>query len=251
METNTAAAAPHWDETASQHFIDYGHYFVPEREQQMEIFCTLIPARAEPFNVLELCCGAGVLAGAILARHPTATVYGYDGSREMLQAARVSLAAYGPRWQTHLFELAETEWRKPAWPVQAVVSSLAIHHLDGGQKQALFQNVYAMLAPEGVFVIADVMLPAPGLGWAVAANAWDRAVEQRALALAGNLAAFTRFEQLHWNMYRYFDPADLEEIDKPSSLLDQLKWLESAGFADVDVYWMQAGHAIFGGRRPV
>jgi hypothetical protein len=47
-------------------------------------------------------------------------------------------------------------------------------------------------------------------------------------------------------MYRYFDPDD---IDKPSRLLDQLKWLEQAGFADVDVYWMLAGHAIFGGRK--
>jgi hypothetical protein len=32
-------------------------------------------------------------------------------------------------------------------------------------------------------------------------------------------------------------------------LLDQLKWLEGAGFVDVDVYWMRAGHAIFGGRK--
>jgi hypothetical protein len=46
-------------------------------------------------------------------------------------------------------------------------------------------------------------------------------------------------------MYRYFDPDD---IDRPSRLFDQLKWLERAGFVDVDVYWMQAGHAIFGGR---
>ena len=47
-------------------------------------------------------------------------------------------------------------------------------------------------------------------------------------------------------MYRYFDP---EDIDHPSRLFDQLKWLEQAGFADVDVYWMLAGHALFGGRK--
>lgn len=249
MQTSNTPAPPHWDETASQHFIDYGHYFVPEREQQIDTICTLIPVQSQPFNVLELCCGAGVLAGAILARHSTATVHGYDGSPEMLAAAQTNLAAYGGRFQTRRFELAETDWRTPDWPVQAVVSSLAIHHLDGAQKQALFRDVFTLLAPGGVFVVADVMLPAPGLGWAVAAQAWDRAVQQRAQALAGNLDAFTRFEQLHWNMYRYFDPADPEEIDKPSSLLDQLRWLEAAGFAAVDVYWMQAGHAIFGGRK--
>ena len=45
-------------------------------------------------------------------------------------------------------------------------------------------------------------------------------------------------------MYRYYDPGD---IDKPSRLLDQLTWLAQAGFAQVAVVWMRAGHAIFGG----
>ena len=48
-------------------------------------------------------------------------------------------------------------------------------------------------------------------------------------------------------MYRYFDP---EDLDKPSCLLNQLKWLELAGFVDIDVYWMSAGHAIFSGWKP-
>ncbi len=45
-------------------------------------------------------------------------------------------------------------------------------------------------------------------------------------------------------MYDYPDP-----IDKPSRLFEQLIWLEQAGFLDVDVHWMKAGHAIFGGRK--
>lgn len=45
-------------------------------------------------------------------------------------------------------------------------------------------------------------------------------------------------------MYRHPDP-----VDKPSRLMDQLLWLEQAGWRDVDVYWMRAGHAMFGGRK--
>lgn|SRR5690606_2213941 len=41
-----------------------------------------------------------------------------------------------------------------------------------------------------------------------------------------------------------------DDVDKPSRILDQLKWLEEAGFQRVDVYWMYAGHAIFGGEKP-
>lgn len=41
-----------------------------------------------------------------------------------------------------------------------------------------------------------------------------------------------------------WDEADSE------TFLDQLQWLGEAGLVKVDVYWMKAGHAIFGGRKP-
>ncbi|HEX5690948.1 MAG TPA: class I SAM-dependent methyltransferase, partial [Roseiflexaceae bacterium] len=219
---------------------------VPEREQQIETFCDLIPPRDAPFTILELCGGAGVLAGALLQRFPNATVYDYDGSPEMLDHARAQLARFGERFQTLRFDLADHSWRRPSFPVHAVVSSLAIHHLDGAGKQQLFRDIHAMLEPGGVLAIADVVETAGASATTVAANAWDAAVRKRALDFDGNLDAFAAFERQKWNMYRFFDPDD---IDKPSRLIDQLKWLEAAGFADVDVYWMRAGHAIFGGRK--
>jgi tRNA (cmo5U34)-methyltransferase len=38
--------------------------------------------------------------------------------------------------------------------------------------------------------------------------------------------------------------------DRPSPLFAQLCWLREAGFEAVDVYWMFAGHAVFGASRP-
>jgi hypothetical protein len=49
-----------------------------------------------------------------------------------------------------------------------------------------------------------------------------------------------------WNYYTHPHP-----IDKPSSLFDQLQWLSVAGFNIVDCFWMQAGHAVFGGFKSV
>ena len=57
------------------------------------------------------------------------------------------------------------------------------------------------------------------------------------------------FRELGWNHYAEPEP-EPDSIDKPSSLFDQLKWLDAVGFTDVDVFWMKAGHAIFGGRKP-
>jgi tRNA (cmo5U34)-methyltransferase len=36
----------------------------------------------------------------------------------------------------------------------------------------------------------------------------------------------------------------------PSSAAEHLDWLRAAGFTEVDVAWMYAGHAIFTARRP-
>jgi tRNA (cmo5U34)-methyltransferase len=242
------STAPGWTAQSSQFFLDYGRYFVPDRETQIATICALIPPPAGPCEVLELSCGEGLLAEAILARFPACTVVGLDGAPEMLDRARERLAPFGSRFVAQLFDLAATDWRTWPRPVHAVVTSLTVHHLDGPGKQALFRDIYAMLAPGGAFVIADVVQPEGELGRQVAAAAWDAAVRERALALDGNEAAFARFEELQWNMYAY--PEDeAESIDHPSPLPGQLTWLAAAGFAEVDVYWMRAGHAIFGGRK--
>lgn len=231
-----------WGESASRVFIDYGRYFVPERETQINIISDLIPPTDEPFRVLELCCGEGLLAGAILDRYPGCTVFGYDGSAEMLAQAGKNLAAFGERFVTRHFDLFEDEWRRPEWQPRAVVSSLAIHHLDGRQKELLYRDVYQMLEPGGAFIISDLIAPVNEAANGVAARGWDAAVRQRALAIDGHEKAYDYFIKKGWNLYRFPDP-----MDKPSPLLDQLKWLERAGFAEVDVFWLRAGHAIFGG----
>jgi tRNA (cmo5U34)-methyltransferase len=247
MHSPDPAHENRWNEQASQTFIDYGRYFVPERERQLQIIVDLVPRLDCPRTIVELCCGEGLLAEAILDRFPTYTVHGFDGSTEMLQRAQERLARFGERFQARPFDLAARSWRDVDCPVHAVVTSLALHHLDGPQKQVLFRDICAILAPGGGFIIADVVEPAHPLGWEVAADAWDEAVRERALELDGTTEGFDFFERERWNMYRYFDP---EDIDKPSRLFDQLKWLEQAGFAAVDVYWMRAGHAIFGGWKP-
>ncbi|NPV74898.1 MAG: methyltransferase domain-containing protein [Anaerolineae bacterium] len=236
-----------WDEDLSRKFMQYGHYFVPAREFQLHSMTRLIPDPGEPFNVMELCCGEGLLAELILDHFPDCTVYGLDGSQEMLTAAAARLARFGKRFQPLLFDLPSPNWRAPFFQVGAVLSSLAIHHLDEGQKALLFQDVYRLLAPGGVFLIADIILPANELGMRYAAETLDDVVRRRSLELEGGLAAFQFFQRERWNFFRY--PED--PLDKPSPLLAQLHWLKAAGFRQVDVFWLLAGHTVFGGVKPV
>ncbi len=233
-----------WNENDSATFIDYGRYFVPGRAAQIKTICALIPPSDTPFTVWELGCGEGLLAEAILTQFPSATVLGLDGSETMLKKARERLARFGERFRTATFRLADHNWRYADTPLRAVVSSLVVHHLDEQGKAELYEDMAALLEPGGALVIADVVQPAGPAALEVAAQAWDEFVREQALALDGNTAAYDFFVTDKWNIYRYPDP-----IDTPSTLYDNLTYLRSAGLQGVDMYWMMAGHAVFGGYK--
>jgi tRNA (cmo5U34)-methyltransferase len=234
-----------WSEDNTRTFLDRGKYFVFERDYQMETLLRLVPDPGRSFQILELCCGEGLLAELALARWPTASVLGLDGSPGMLDAARKRLARFGPRFSGLQFDLAASVWRSQQDPTWAVLSSLAIHHLADEGKAQLFRDIYRLLEPGGVFLIVDLIRQENALGMAYAGWAYDEAVRLRALELDGDERAFEEFKRLEWNYFYHPD----DPSDRPATLPDQLRWLENAGFQDVDVYWVRGGHAIFGGSK--
>jgi len=235
-----------WNEGDSASFLEYGKFFVPDRETQIACFRALIPAPPDDAHIVDVGCGEGLLAAAVLEAFPNVTLCGLDGSKTMLEKARSNLAIYGARFEGREFQLAERSWRRFSWPVHAFLSSLVIHHLDAESKRELFGDLVEQLAPGGVLLIADLIQPTTLEGRLVAAKEWDDAVRQRSLESLGDLKPLEVFRSTHWN---YYSHPDEDPVDKPSSLYHQLRWLEEAGFEDVDVFWMRAGHALFGGRK--
>jgi tRNA (cmo5U34)-methyltransferase len=242
-----AADRPHWGDENSADFLELSRYFVPERELQIEVVCELVPSDG-PAQVIDLCCGDGILSEALLRRFPDINVRGLDGSAAMLDQARRQLAPFGRRFTAEHFELADSDWREGLPPCRAVVSSLAVHHLEDAGKQRLFSDMLAVLGPGGALVIADLIDPASAAARALAARQWDEAVRRRSLELAGSLEPYRRFLALGWNSYSATEP---DPVDKMAPLLDQLEWMKAAGFSAVDTPWAHAGHAIFVGYRPV
>jgi tRNA (cmo5U34)-methyltransferase len=237
---------PAWSEDDSKNFLDYGRFFVPDREEQIAAILDVIPDPGDGLLV-DLCCGEGLLSRAMLERFPRARVLGLDLSPAMLARAETAAGPGRERFTGRPFDLADTAWRRFAEPVRAFVSSLAIHHLDAEGKRVLYRDLAAALAPGGALVIADLIEPATPGARALAARAWDAAVRRRSLELTGGLAPYDEFGRQDWNLYATSEP---DPVDHPSPLYDQLRWLSEAGLADVDVYWLQAGHAIFGGIGP-
>jgi tRNA (cmo5U34)-methyltransferase len=136
-------------------------------------------------DVLELGTGTGETAVRVLARHPGARWTGIDASEAMLARA-------WDRLPDAVLLLSRLEDPLPEGPFDLVVSTLAVHHLDGPGKRDLFARVAGVLRPGGRFVLGDVVVPRPG--------------EEGPI-------------EIDWVM------------DLPDTVADQLAWLEAAGFA--------------------
>jgi tRNA (cmo5U34)-methyltransferase len=156
-------------------------------------------------SVLDLGTGTGETLARVLARHPGATAVGVDESDALLAEAAARLA--GRSVELRVADLADP---LPAGPFDLVVSALAVHHLDGAHKAALFARVAGVLRPGGRFVLGDVVVPADPVDAVVPLS---------------------------------------EDFDRPSPLPDQLGWLADAGF-DASVVWAERDLAVVRADRP-
>jgi tRNA (cmo5U34)-methyltransferase len=243
-------ASNQWSEGDSEIFIDLAEIFVPGRAEQMNALLDLIPAKDdERFTIVELASGEGILAKAILERFHACHFVALDGSEVMRQHMSERLRQYRDRLEIRPFELARQEWRAnlPV-PLRCVVSSLSIHHLFGEEKQQLFRELADHLEPGGALVVADIIEPATQQIANLFAKQYDEIVRKQSLLIRGNLSGFEQFQQLKWNYFLHDYHAD-DTNDHPSCLSDQLLWLREAGFSIVDCFWMQAGHAVYGGYK--
>jgi SAM-dependent methyltransferase len=247
---NTTPQQSQWREADSARFIDLGRVYTPRRDELAEAFCDLIPAgEDDAFAGVEIGTGEGWLTEAILRRYARATMIGLDGSETMLHATEQRLAPFPGRFELRPFRLEDGTWIA-ALPdgLRCVVSSLVIHHLDGPGKAALFRALPDKLEPGGALLICDVVEAANEWGRRHLARAWNADVARQSREFGGDDAAFRQFVADEWNFYEF--PVAEDDIDHPSTTVDQLRWLENAGFTGVDVFWARAGHVLFGGYAP-
>jgi tRNA (cmo5U34)-methyltransferase len=234
-----------WSAENSAVYRQLASVAVPGREEQVATLLSLLPfGRAEAFHVVELGSGEGMLSQAILETFPATTVLALDGEESMRQATAARLQPYGERARVAAFAIESILWYSELCSADVVVSSLCVHHLTGHGKRDLFTMVHDCISARGCLLIADLVLPQRLEARELFAATWDRSAEERSRAQTGAATLYDLFVREHWNYYRYPDP-----FDQPSSLFNQLRWLDEAGFAAVDCFWMQAGHALYGGYR--
>ncbi len=233
-----------WSEEASDIYQRIAAIAVPQRAEQLAAMLTLLPFDVDDeFNLVELGSGEGRWAWAVLNAFPDCRITALDGSESMRQATTERLEQFAGRFTIESFDLLRDDWWHHVEGAGAVVSSLAVHHLDGPGKRLLFSAMQQRIGIPGALLIADIILPANSRANAYFAGSYDCAAREQSIELVDSEAYFEDFLSEEWNLFRYPD----DEWDKPSRLFDQLRWLEEAGFSDVDCFWMNAGHALYGG----
>jgi tRNA threonylcarbamoyl adenosine modification protein (Sua5/YciO/YrdC/YwlC family) len=155
-------------------------------------------------RILELGTGTGETARRLLARHPDAVLVGIDENERMLAVAGEALP--GDRVDLRAGRIEDT---LPDGPFDVVASALCVHHLSGLAKADLFRRVRDVLAPGGLFVMGDVVVP-----------------DDPSLATTPLTPGY----------------------DSPSPLAVQVRWLDEAGF-EPRVVWEEGDLAVVAARR--
>ena len=163
-------------------------------------------------RVLDLGAGTGLLSAEIAAAVPGVGIELLDASEPMLALAQRRLGG-----AVSAIHVADMSAELPPGPFDAVVSALAIHHLEDADKRALMARVHAALGPRGVFVNAEqVEAPTPQLS-AMYEQRWVE--DCRALGASEEEIAGARERMRH---------------DRCADVETQLRWLREAGFAAAD-----------------
>jgi tRNA (cmo5U34)-methyltransferase len=201
--------------SSAEHALDYLRRAdsIPHRVEGESTLLEFVPAGAG--RILDLGSGGGRLLALVKAARPRAEFVGLDFSPTMLATLR-GLFAGDSAVNIVAHDLEET--LPPMVAFDAVVSSFAIHHVPHARKRTLYSEIFAALAPGGVFCnLEHVASPTARLH-------------------AGFLAAIACEEE---------DPSN-----KLLALETQLAWLREIGFEDVDCHWKWRELALLSGVKP-
>jgi tRNA (cmo5U34)-methyltransferase len=205
---------------------------------QWRLMADLLPfgEQAQP-TFLDLGAGTGAASRAILERHPNCTAILADFSPEMMGAGEAELRPFEGRYRYVEFDLLAGVWPGdiPA-SVDAVVTSLCVHHLPDDRKRSLFGEIFERVRPGGWYFNFDPVRAEDPVVTAM----WTRVVDEGDPDAARKRHHRTAEEQARYeNHVRYISPLAL-----------QLDYLRSAGFHGVDVWWKRLDYVIVGGYRP-
>ncbi|MBI5950144.1 MAG: class I SAM-dependent methyltransferase [Chloroflexi bacterium] len=175
--------------------------------------------------VLDIGAGTGLMSEFVMQRVGVASLYLLDESSEMTAKALIRLEQFKPT----LFIQSMTE-PLPAVQFDAVVSSVAIHHLTDDETRKLYERIFHALAPGGVFVNAEQVL---------GETEWEENLYDE-MHIGGARALGSDEDEIRGARERM-------SYDRSATLSEQVTWLKEIGFEKAGMFFQWGRFAVFAG----
>lgn len=191
---------------------------VPRMDLLHDAALRLLPDRRpdEPYRVLDIGTGTGLLVGRLLEAIPEARVHLVHNGAASLKAARERLAAFGDRAG---YELAEYVRADFGGPYDVAITELSASFLENRSKRTLLSATYAALRRGGRAINVIQARGATEESEAVFAREWEKMARELGATdadIAGSIVSAPR--------------------GRTATLAQQLEWMAADGFENVDCY---------------
>lgn len=222
--SNSSAAVAEFFDSISDEYAGAIRRCVPRYDEMLWALLYYLPKRvAKPSRILELGCGTGNLSLAIAKRFPEAELTAVDLSQSSLDLHAKRFAFESDVRPTNVNTLCkdmrELDFGDGSFDL--ILSTIALHHLTGEEKQDLFQSCHRWLTPQGVLSYSDQFAGDTPELYEQHMSEWKR---------ASTAIGATEEEWEMWMRHQ----ADQDHHD---SLPNQIEWLKNAGFCEVDCVW--------------
>ncbi|WP_264298223.1 class I SAM-dependent methyltransferase [Bacillus sp. B1-b2] len=172
--------------------------------------------------------GTGLFSAFIKEKFPKAKITLIDISENMLDQARIRF-----KEEDHIdYVISNYAEHKFEYSFDIVVSSLSIHHITDEEKKKMFDKIYSLLNADGIFINADQVLGHTSFIDSLYKNDWKNKINRSGLTISEIDAAHER-----------------TKLDKMTTLNNQINWLKSSGFKDVDCIYKYFNFVVLFARK--
>ncbi|MEB3182735.1 MAG: class I SAM-dependent methyltransferase [Nostocaceae cyanobacterium] len=220
---------------------------IPLATEQIDVILRLIRnSQNQVENVLDLGCGDGILGRVILNEYREAKGIFLDFSETMIAAAKGQMGDNLTRAEFIIQDYGKRGWVDcftPDLKFDVIVSGFSIHHQPDERKKEIYQEIYGLLKPGGLFI---------NLEHVASLSKWGESLFDEMFVDAlysfhhsqGSTKSRAEIDQEYYN-----------RDDRTANILapteTQCDWLREIGFMNVDCFLKIFEIALFGGIRPL
>lgn len=218
---------------------------IPCAAEQIAMMMRLVDDVGRPIRTfLDLGCGDGTLGAAVLEHHPEAYGVFIDFSEMMIEAAESKVGKFASQ-KFILADYSFPEWQSvvgDSAPFDAVISGYSIHHQPDERKREVYEEIFNLLRPGGVFVNVEHVQA----GSTRSNVLFEEQLIDSFYALEREQGGEKTREQIA-NEFRNRRDAKANIL---APVEDQCQWLKNIGYTEVDCYFKVFELAVFGGFHP-